>query len=107
MGLAFPGLSRNRRFHRRPDTNPWYLSYPAQLTESVSQSRVIGPLAECVDVERLLPSRTLSPQSSQAWVFDAPGSEQVAVWAWYELQSVAWAYVHRVEDVGWESDLAL
>ena len=45
-------------------------------------------------------------QSTQARVVDAPGPEKVSVGTWYELEPVAWAYAHRIEDVGWESDLA-
>ena len=68
---------------------------------------VIELLSECADVERRMILRNLAPESAQARVVNAPGTQQVVVGAWYELERVAWAYAHRIEGVSRESNLAL
>ena len=65
----------------------------------------MGLLTECSDVKRRVPFRNLLSQRAQARVVDTSGSEEVSVGAWYELQLVAWAYAHHIEDVCWKRSL--
>ena len=55
--------------------------------------------------------RNLVPQAAQARVADASGPQQVSVGTLMEFKPVAWAYAHRIEDVGgrvtWHFDVIL
>ena len=75
--------------------------------QSVPQSWVIGLVAECADVEGRMAPRNLLPQGSHARVVNSPGPEKESVGTWDELQRIARAYAHRIEDVDRESDLGL
>ena len=47
-----------------------------------------------------------SPEACQARVVDLSRPEKESFRGLRKLECVAWAYAHRIENGGWESDLA-